>query len=155
MSPHCLLSYVQVPTPRPCEQEVRKWVSPWWENIEKSEMAALLYAGSFASFLAHRDLHDRVLLYEDLSADPEAAAADLLGLMEVAPEHLEKAMSAFRRDSQRGTLAARGRFSGEDRVPAATWEAVDAVFAQLGLPLRCGMSEEEYRAAVAKGQLTN
>ena len=143
----------QVIHQRQCEKKLRKKVSNWYSNHTHGQLSALFYAGSFVTYLLDKDMYDYVVLYEDLSQHSEKVTRDMLTLMEIPPEHLEKTMEVFTRDSQQGALGKRGHWEKANLISKKSWDEMDSIFEQMGLPLKCNMSEEEYRKVVVNGML--
>ncbi len=117
-------------------------LSPWRRDISTYEVAALSYGASLACTKLHEDAFAATILYEDLSARPEAAVRTLLEALGVDPAHLPGALEALGRDSQAGMFR---RFKGqgwtpEERRRCGEW------FARLKLPISVDCTEEEFRA---------
>ena len=75
---HNIKFYDQIPEPRPCEKILAKpfgMFSPWRNfgmgSFSTAEIAAFQHGFSLTVFLADRESHDSIILYEDFVKDPK------------------------------------------------------------------------------------
>ncbi len=115
-----------------------RWVRP----VSYEECFAIGYASFFASFLEAKRVYRRVVVYEDLVADPDGEVDGIFRAVRAPVEHKAEAMRALRRDSQDGRFGGRGEAV---RLDDDTWRKVEAVFDRFHTGLRRDMSMAEFK----------
>ncbi len=118
-----------------------KGYSKWIPNITKDEAGSMLYLKNILPYFENKEIYLRVILYENLSKEPEMELKKLFDIMEVSHEHIPAALSAMRRDSKKDTEFKKGQ--DMDLSPSLL-AAYDSYLEKAGLPVRTGMSETEF-----------
>ena len=106
------------------------------------DLLALIWGGVLVNYLEHRSIYKHVVLYENLTASPEAEVKKLFGILNISQEHVPGALEALKQDSQKGSLVGRQeRFELDNEQ----WGRVDRVLAEMGVGVSCNMSVDEFK----------
>ncbi len=81
----------------------------WRQNIPDDEASVLNYATTMAAYFETKDIYERVILYENLSGNPEREVKAIFEIMGIPEKNVPLALEALKRDSQNGTFGERGK----------------------------------------------
>ncbi len=116
------------------------------EKETYEENLAFGYAGSIAVYLRNKSDFAKAIIFEDLKADPEKEAADILEIMGLDRAMASEAIKALGQDSQRGIFGKLGTASV--KVTDHKWAKVDKKLEECRVPIRVGMSIHDLRKLV-------
>ncbi len=125
--------------------------SSWWPPHDPLEAGGLLYyAPSLACYFENKDMYHQVILYEDISEDPETEPGKMLRIMGVQEELIQGAvLGALEKDSQNATFG-KWKKGRTNVLSPDILRRTDEVMADCGIPIRHDMSVEEFKKVFGK-----
>lgn len=133
-----------VPFGDPMRDQMFQQFNTWFQHVNDEVMFAFMTAGVDYCFLARKDIYEMVVLYEDLHSDPKKVLQELFKIIEAPEDQLDLALEALEHDSQNNILAPRGE-AKTGQLSRDKYKEIDQVFKDLGVPLYCDMSFEEFK----------
>ncbi len=127
--------------------KVIKKYDTWKQKCSIAEFGMLFYVGSLASYFDNKPMFQKVVLYENLSSNPQEEVVKLFEKAGIPLEHVPMALEALKKDSQKGILGVHGK-AKSIQVNQDLLKTFDELMVDVKLPqIRHGMSVEEFKAA--------
>ncbi len=117
----------------------------WIPNIPTEALGIIVYSTSILAYFENKDLYDHVILYENLSKNPEAEVTKMFDIMELSHDHIPKALGALKKDSQNGTFVKRGAAKSVVVDPKIL-DLYNDYMKRMGVPLRHEQTVDEFKA---------
>ncbi len=121
----------------------------WFPAVGIDAYGVIFYAGSLACYMRCKEIYDYILYYENLAENPEREMKEVFRLMKIPQEHLQRAISGMKKDSQNKTFGKRGQGRSYQLSPE-TLAYMDNYFQKLNLPIKHDMTFKEFKDSVDK-----
>ncbi len=119
--------------------------SRWMPNLPTDALGIMLYSFSILAYFENKDLYDHVILYENLSSNPEEEVTKIFNILGLSHDHVPKALGALKKDSQNGTWVKRGAAKKLVMDPKIL-DIYNDYMKCMDVPLRHEQSVEEFKA---------
>jgi len=132
----------------PLEPEYDYMMAPfnfWFKNMTDPIYLVHQYARMLRIYYDTKNIYQHLILYENLSENPQQELLELFKLMGIGEEHLPKALEALKQDSQNGLFGQRGAFR-QIELPDEVNEQMDSIFRFYGLPFRKDMTVDQFKS---------
>jgi len=119
--------------------------NPLYMNMNYEELFTRSYCLMMKSYYHTKDIYKRVILYENLSSDPEKELKEVFKLFGVDEGKIQLALEALNHDSQNGTFGTRGK-TRQYQFTDDFWNNFDDIIREYDLPFRRDFTSEEFKA---------
>ncbi len=116
----------------------------WWQNFSDDDLYFLMFCIISAGYFNTTDIYEHVILYENLSEDPEMELTRIFKVMGIPMKHLPAALGALKSDSQKGTFGSRGQ-GRSLKLPPESLAGLDKYLGEFNLPMKHNTSAEEFK----------
>ena len=110
-------------------------------------LMAISYAGQLEDYLATKEIYSKTIFYEDLEAEPRVEMSDVFDVMGLDKRYLDTALTALKKDSQKGTFVP---FGAGKSISKQAQDACDRFFKDINLPISTGMSVSKIKSVFKK-----
>ena len=138
----------------------------WWPNVDDDEFGIIWISGVIAEYFDNKSRYDDVILYENLSVNPEQELKKIFKSLSISENHLGVALQAMNWDSQKGHygkvlkcilhsfrmkgICFQRGVSPSQNLPDNLLVMFDAYMSKIGAPLTTTMTVEDYKELFRK-----
>ena len=111
-------------------------------KLSVGQITSLSYAAVIEGYLLSKDMYHYVAIYEEMTQNFEDQTQKLFETLEVPIEFVPKALTALSKHSQNKFFGG-SELNKEELVTEEDWQKADAIFEELKVPIRIGMSVQD------------